>query len=104
MHSTWNLFFITGWELQKLDNTYLDIAETFIKEKLDKGNWKVATVKLYLISLNHYLDFVKLGPSTLTMSPEMVKKIQRQIQLWNNYLQKLIAEQNVELQIKDNSN
>lgn len=59
---------------------------------------------MYMISFNHYLDFVNLGTSKLKMAADNVKKIQRQIQLWNIYLQKLIGEENIELQIKHNDN
>ena len=97
------LFSTTGWQLQKLPDTYLEIANSFIEVKLKEKSWKVATIKIHLISLNYYLDFVNLGTSVLDTAAEVVKKVQRQIQLWNNYLQKLmIAEQSIELQIKDN--
>ena len=100
--NVFSVLYTTEWNLHQLADTYLAISDTFIKRHLENEVWKVTTIKSYLNSFGHYMDFVNLGDSLLKdMKAENIKKIQRQVQLWNGFLHKKIVRQNEELQIKD---
>ena len=102
--------FIVDWKLEDLQTTFHDISECFVQSELKRGEWKSATIKNYLISLSHYLDYVKLAPRKKTqplapwktqLSDTEINKMQRQIQLWNKTLMKRITVETVDRQMAD---
>ena len=95
--------FLSDWKMDDFCKFFKDISESFVQKELKRGVFKASTIKNYLISMSHYLDFIKLAPtkSKVLLTDRIIEKFQRQIKIWNQTLTKRITVETVDRQMLD---
>lgn len=92
---------LVGFNLERL-NVYLPkVKTTFVKPHKKSGDYKASTLKSYLTSLIHFVDFVKLERVFTNISDADLNWMKEKVQRWNQSLCKDIAHETIERQIKD---
>ena len=84
--------------------TFHHIATSFVSNEIKKKKIKAVSIRIYLNSLNHYLQFVKLSKVSALSKPGLDSEIQSrqdQVKRWIKALQKQVNEEVIEKQIKD---